>query len=670
MKILLNTLIINNFKGIKDLTINFDPCNTNIFAANEVGKTTISDAWHWLLTGKNSNDQKDFNIKNTVDTSLNRADHEVTAIITANGTDVTLRKVYREKWQKKRGSELSEYTGNETIYYFNEVPVQQYDYQAKLNGLFDENVLKMITNPLYFNSNTTNWGWRNRRDILLTIAGKISDDEIFATITTDSNRSAVAAMIEKLKIVKTTLDYKKMIGEQKKKLKADLEMIPARIDEASRSKSDELDWSAIATAIEAKKAEIEKIDAAITDANKAVEDQHEAYNKHQQEIHLLAARKIAITNEVSMKIENEKSGARMRLNELSNKVTEAQRAIDNAQNTIKSLKSNRDSLDNEIQQLREKWASVNESEIKFDEGAFHCPACKRAFEEGDIESKKATLTANFNNDKARQLNKINEDGHAKSARIKQIDADLADIEERLQQHILARESAESELKSFDAGSINPSNAQSLDDILAANDDYIQVTSSLAKLNGSAPQIQRPDHSVFTLQKNQVNAELDLLKKQLNSREQNKRADERIEQLKAEEKTLSQELANLERTEFLIDSFDRAKMDILEERVNGKFKDVTFKLFDRQVNGGETPTCETMYKGVPFSDLNTAGRIWAGIRIINTLSDFFGISAPIFLDNRESVSNIPETDAQVINLVVSPEDKQIRIVTGSEQLAVA
>jgi chromosome segregation ATPase len=667
MRIVLNTLVINNFKGIKELSINFDPYNTGIYAANEVGKTTVSDAWHWLLTGKNSADQKDFNIKNTVDTSLNRGDHEVTALLTVNGVDLTLRKVYREKWQKKRGTEIPEYTGNETVYYFNEVPVQQYDYQAKINGMLDENVLKMITNPLYFNSNSTTWGWKQRREVLLTIAGNISDEEIFAQITTPENRAQVADLIDKLRVHKKTSDYKDMIREQKRKRKNELEMIPPRIAEATHNKPEVLDWSQIEKEIAAKQADINKIDSAIADSNTAFQAQNNAALEHQKETNLLAQRKASIVNEVSMSVNNQLSQRRLQRQELANKVTETERALQFGLNNVKEFSTLITATKAEMDRLRENWSTINSRELRFDESQFECPACKRAFESGDIASKKEELTTNFNTDKQKQLDSINDTGVKRKTYLAQLEGDLEGAQLKLTTLESDASAVKAALSEFDAV---PEQKQDLETVLAANDDYIQVKADIAALAQKAPEINRPDHSVFTLQKNQLSIELDALKKQLNTREQIAQADKRIAELQAEEKSLSQQVADLERIEFLIESFDKTKMDIMEQRVNGKFNDVTFKLFDRQVNGGETPTCETMYKGVPFSDLNTAHRIWAGICIINTLSEFYGVTAPIFLDNRESVTNIPETSAQVINLIVSPEDKQIRVVTDDKQLAVA
>lgn len=134
---------------------------------------------------------------------------------------------------------------------------------------------------------------------------------------------------------------------------------------------------------------------------------------------------------------------------------------------------------------------------------------------------------------------------------------------------------------------------------------------------------------------------------------------RIEKLQEEEKNYSQQLADAELEENRLLRYEKARMSLITDRVNGLFKYVRFKMFETNINGGEEPCCETMLNGVPYSDLNTAGRIKAGIDIINALSNHYNVYAPIFLDNRESVTEIPETESQVINLVVSPKDKKLR-----------
>jgi exonuclease SbcC len=127
--------------------------------------------------------------------------------------------------------------------------------------------------------------------------------------------------------------------------------------------------------------------------------------------------------------------------------------------------------------------------------------------------------------------------------------------------------------------------------------------------------------------------------------------------------MAQELASLEGVEYSIEQFTKAKMDMLEARINGRFKLVRFKMFEDQINGGQVEACTTLISGVPFDNANNAARIQAGLDIINTLSDHYGVCAPVWVDNRESVIDLPETKSQLINLVVSESHKKLTVSPG-------
>ena len=137
MEIKIFSLKLKNFKGIKDLKIDFNCQNTNIYGANATGKTTIFDAFKWLFFDKDSNDRKDFNIK-TLDSNnkpIHFLEHEVEAILVIDGVDMTFKKVFQEKWVKKRGQSEQEFSGHETNYWIDEVPVKKKDYEEKINNL-------------------------------------------------------------------------------------------------------------------------------------------------------------------------------------------------------------------------------------------------------------------------------------------------------------------------------------------------------------------------------------------------------------------------------------------------------------------------------------------------------------------------------------------------------
>lgn len=112
---------------------------------------------------------------------------------------------------------------------------------------------------------------------------------------------------------------------------------------------------------------------------------------------------------------------------------------------------------------------------------------------------------------------------------------------------------------------------------------------------------------------------------------------------------------------MTEEFVRTKVHLLEEKINSKFKYARFKLFKDQINGGLEETCETLYEGVPYSSgLNNAARINVGLDIINTLNDYYGITAPIFVDNSEAVTKLINTNSQILSLIVSEKDKQLRV----------
>ncbi|WGU68212.1 ATP-binding protein [Capnocytophaga canimorsus] len=227
-------LRIENFKGVQNLTIPFENV-TNIFGANATGKTTVFDAFTWLLFGKDSQDRKDFNIKNTKNTELNRQDHVVTGVVEIDGTTHEIKRVYREKWVKQRGALEATYNGNETLYYWDDLPLKQSDFNNRINEIISENIFKMITNPLAFNS----LKWQDQRNVLIDIAGDVSYQEITA-----ENPAFQEVITNASKYVNLD-EYKKAINASIRKAKEDLKAIPTRIDEVLKSKPESIDFEAL-----------------------------------------------------------------------------------------------------------------------------------------------------------------------------------------------------------------------------------------------------------------------------------------------------------------------------------------------------------------------------------------------------------------------------------------
>lgn len=633
MQIKLKNITLLNFKGIRNFNAEFSDI-TNITGDNGTGKTTIFDAFTWLLFGKNSEDAKDFNIK-TLDANnqpIHKLSHEVEAVLSVDGREMKFRRCYREKWTKKRGSAIEEFTGHETTYYVDDVPLSQKEFQSRVDFMMNEAIAKMITNPLYFNQ----LKWQERRGVLEAMAGKISDADIVG-----SNEAFVKLIAEIGN--ESLVNFKKKIAAQKAKIKETLDLIPARIDEAQRSKPEAFDYQGIRNAIGGVEAEIKGIDEAIENKSKALELEYRKIQDAQKQLNELHL-------ELNIAQAENQRGKQDRINELSGLIRDAESKLDVAKREINTLQSQITGHKAAVERLhihntslRNDWAAENAKTLTIDEHALNCPTCKQALPEEQRTNTVETLTKNFNDAKARKLNEINAQGVANKEEIAKREKQIGELESKvseLQSTVNQQEMLLPGLKS------NLTQIQE-----AAVVDSERVKAVKAKIEAfEMPEAPVIDNDELKQKKQELQNDLKELNVKLATEEQIKKVEERINELEVQERTQANELAELEKKEFTLAAFSKAKVEAIENRINGKFKVVKFKMFEQQINGGETEACECMVNGVPYSDVNTAGKINAGIDIINALTKHYNISAPIFIDNRESVIELLPCKSQIINLI--------------------
>jgi exonuclease SbcC len=666
MEILLLSLYLRNFKGVRDKKIEFDPEHqTNIFGDNATGKTTLFDAFLWNLFGKNSNDQKDFGLKTFDENNepFHHLEHEVSATLEIDGVIIDLRKVYYEKWVAKKGSATKEFKGHETAYYWNDVPMKQEDYTAKVSGLLNESIFKLITSTTYFNQ----LKWQDRRAVLLQIAGKIENVDVLDKIATIKNKTEIFQLTNALNQGKSIDEFKKEISAKKKKIKDELDFIPSMIAEATRALPEEKDFSVVETSIKTVKDDIDNIDGMLSNKSKA-------YNEHQQSItQKINERQVIIgkMQQLEFSIKNDVQGsAQTRLSAINSEraaFKEKQEQVSIARREYTSAANTKTELSNEAGGLRTKWETINNEELKFNAGEFCCPACKRDFEAADIDAKKTELTNNFNKSKSDRLSAITERGTV-------ITKEIADIDIKLDNLKAKGETLNAEIKIIEErivqleeqhSRLTDNEAQEITNAIASHSEYNAFKKQAEDLT---QQINDPytaeDNSALMNRKKELQAQLETLTKELSEKELRTKQLARIAELQSQESSMAQELASFEGVEFTIDQFNQAKMDTLEQRINGRFQIVKFKMYEDQINGGKAEACTTLINGVPYSDANTAAKIQAGLDIINTLSEHYDVKAPVWVDNRESVVKLPETKCQLINLIVSEKDKKIRVESGA------
>ena len=639
MEIKIFSLKLKNFKGIKELKIDFNCQNTNIYGANATGKTTIFDAFKWLFFDKDSSDRKDFNIK-TLDNNNNPIhflEHEVEAILVIDGVDMTFKKVLQEKWVKKRGESDREFSGHETNYWIDEVPVKKKDYEEKINSLIPESLFKLITDPSYFNNQLK---WTERIELLINISGaNISDDEIL-----DSK--------EEFKTIKDNLegrsidDYKKVVQAKIKDLNKEKETIPVRIDELTNT--------------------------LITEHNidyKEIEEQKEEYNKQLNNIELEMT-DIQTKAKENMKIADQLTIAKKELadfklkkeTEYSQKYSICLINLQNEkkiiENTIR-LKQEEDSdrllkiqLDQKRkEELYKKWDEVSKITLEFDPNSFICPTCKREYDTDKKEEIKKQFEDNFNLHKKSEQEAINKEGQAINIRLdentkarEKIQQELPKLDNKLEEintKIAEIEKAKETDNSFDVTSLP---------------EYSNKIKEIEELEEKVKNLTNGDISYLQNKKAEIIEEINKLNKTLNEREIQEKTKQRIEELQASEEDISNKIQELEGQQYALEEFTKTKVELLENAINSKFELVKFRLFDTQINGGLIECCDTLVNGVPYADVNNAHKILAGLDIINTLIKFYNTSAPIFIDNRESINEIYSINTQIISLIVTTDSK--------------
>jgi len=632
MKLL--TLKLKNFKGIRSFTLDTQGGNVNIYGDNATGKTTLFDAFMWLLFDKDSQNRKDFEIK-TLDANgqpIHGLDHGVEAELEIGGRTLTLRKVYKEKWTKKRGSATAEFTGHTTDYFIDGVPVKKTEYTAKIAEIVDENIFKLLTSPTYFNEQLH---WQERRKILLEVCGDISDEEVIAA------DKALARLPEILQ-GRRLEDHRKIIAARRSEINKELEKIPVRINEVQLGLPD------ITSIIP------EKLPEDIAKMRQMIQEKQQEFARIESGGEIAEkTRQLRETEAEILKLETEHR------KEIEAQINIKQQAIESLQEKAFELQQktrvagiDTTAIEKEIEQLRQKWYEINAQE--FTEPDI-CPTCGQPLPAEKIEEARA----NFNRAKAEKLEQISAEGKEKAALVEN---EKAANQERLKQAKKAKEELKKVQDEINAlkNEIYNLRASTCSDnpkytaLVQKKQDIEKAIESLKSGNLETVNIIRQE--IETL-----NNDLDALEKAKAKVEQYNAGLKRIEELKQQEKQLAAEFEKLESELYLTEQFIRTKVNLLESKINSRFKLARFKLFDQQINGGVVECCETLYNGVPYSGgLNNAARINVGLDIINTLSEHYGFEAPIFIDNREAVTKLTETNSQVISLIVSEKDKKLRV----------
>lgn len=675
MKLKIRSLHMENFKGIKSLDVNFSN-KTSIKGQNAAGKTTIFDAFTWLLFNKNSAGEEKFNVR-PLDKDGNRIDNveiKVVAVLDVDGKEMELSKIQKQNWVKKRGTDTVTLQGNVNSFEIDGYPKSEADFKAYVSGLAQsEDMFKMLTNPQYFSS----LKWKDQRDILMRLATDVSDVELAQT---DAKYAPLLGELEK---APSTDDIRAKFSKALSGWKKKQAEIPVRIDEAEKSKVD----------VDVAEQELAKVDLVrrIAECDKKMENAGSALGDLRSKEMQLQFDMSGMEQTMNRELSNKRSIMDAELRDCKNELEHFAVTISLKEKQISDNEKTITDADTERKKLGEQYNSekakafdetpylFDESKWIFDESTTVCSLCGQKLPADKIEQLKADFEerqtkakedakrklndskSDFITQKESNLEEIKAYGFAKKNLIEELTKKNADLQmeidslKKQEQGTLTNKEELCKLLSEIPEEADYSQNEEYAELKARHDEVLAEIENL-KANGE-------DAAVETLksEKEELQARLYEVNSTIAKASMNVEIDERIGQLQEEQKEIGQKVADQEQILYLLEEFIRFKLDKVSDSINSHFKTVNFKLFEMQLNGGMKDCCECTVNGVPYSTLNSGHRIVAGLDIIRSLSELYGVSVPIFVDNAESLNefNVPDMDAQLILLSVSA-DKQLKV----------
>ena len=642
MEMKIKSIALQNFKGCKAATYKFDGKNVTVCGANGSGKTTIFDAFTWLLFGKDSLDNAKFEIR-PLDKDGKQIDNVeicVAATLEIDGKEVELKKTQRQNWVKKRGTQNPVLQGNVNEYEIDGYPRSEKDYKEYINGIVSDDLFKMLTNPTYF----PNMPWKDQRATIMKFASDVSDVEL---ATEDSRFAELLPEIEKAPSIDDIKNkYQKSLNELKKK---QIEL-PVRIDEISNSKID-IDVAELELLKNSLNEQIADVKSKIADTDKQFEE-YQKLSDGIMELKFAESDLVRKANEENIKARREIED---KIADQKYLLRQTEKTVDDCERQIDISKRHSVSLNESIESYRSQYKKAQE--LVFDENSLVCSYCGQEYP----QDRKEQIKAEFESKKATEIKKITELGNKAKAELDKEKETIASIEKELVEH---RKSLKL-LNNFIASYEKELSELPISIDVTGTEEHKAIQSQIAEKEQAMSQMNNADEVRKALNYELECSQSQLIEceKKIAMSQKNIEIDERIEELKEEQRITAQKIADVEKMLYLLDEFIKYKLDKISDSINAMFDGISFKLFDIQLNGGVKEVCEITYNGVSFASLNYGHKIISGLIVIKALQKLYNAYLPVFVDNSEAINsfNMPQMDCQLIQLRVS-DDKELRIET--------
>ena len=628
MNIFLKHLEMVNFKGCKALTIDFNS-NTHISGANATGKTTIIDAYMWLLFNKDSAGNTTFGIR-PVDSDgkdIDNIEISVCGTFDVDGKELTLKKVQKQKWTKRRGSTAPTYEGNVNSYEIDGFPVSEKEYKLKISEILSEDNFKLVSDLRYF----SNLRWEEKRNLLLQLCGDVTDEDVL-----DADPEHWAAIRNDVMTAGTDR-AKDKVKKELRELNKEQREYPVRIDELSRQIQDDIPTLSIEDELKQVTEEANSIPVKVT-ANMDADTKRIEWLRSEID-------RIVTESRATSDAAHEEYRKKIReIDIVTHDLSEANRAI-------ADMKHRSGIITNDMNDYATMHKKLKGS--AFDEKLTHCGTCGQILPAGKVKE----IKAQYEEKKAGKMKVCVERYKTLGEELKILEKSISEKEELANSITSNIDKMKSEAKellnTYENGKIL---TDFIPGIAPLKTEIAEIEKKIADKTAEAELAnQERERKLWMLMERRTALQNELSMAQATN---NTNADikARIEELRDAQLETGQRIALSENKAMLLEEFGMKKSELLSKKITNCFEMTNFKLFNTQINGGITETCEITLNGVKHKDMNSGHRIVCALDIIKTFQNKLGIHAPVFVDNAESVNdfNLPKMDCQLITLRVSDE----------------
>lgn len=672
----IKSLHIQNFGNIKDLSINFGR-KTLISGRNEAGKTTINDAYSWLMTNKLANGSQADGIRPHDRSGIedDNAVISVSAVIEIDGAEKEFLKEQRKEFTQKTGK----FKGNNNLYFINGVPKKEKEYKAYVEEkILEPDNLELCTNaPVLLNMDT-----KKRRAVIFDMVPDITDADVAATDVRFANippKLDDCTLDELIQSVRYQINGR---GRGDKGLKGRQDELPARIDEAQRKVCDTAEYS---LAISGLKKEIADLD----EQEKSLDDVMAAYDQKSKDIMDLRFEQSDIVSKANEGLVQQRKALDNEIFSLEQDKKSAENSLKMAEMDLKHANMGVDRHTAEVKKAQEDWKTYSEREYpeenierikaeQFDENSLVCPTCGQDLPEeqaekirAEFEQKKAKrikdeedVKTAFYESKDKKLTEITESGNKAAADLKeakkaQVEAEkkILEIKKKMFNLVLEIEDKKDELSKL---------PESVD--LSDNAEYQSISMKVILAEKALNEMNNGSEQRREINRARAEKTAEISKLQTLIIESEK-AQDRVDELKEEQRNVGQLLADCQKELDLLRDFQKAKCDMLTDKINSMFKFVKWRLFKQNLTDDNfQEVCDPMIENEPYGRrLNHGSRALAELDICNTFQSVHDVNLPVFIDDSESLSSdtidkiSSSFDKQMILLKVDDCDLKIEIL---------